>query len=78
MIVEANWNRTCCLLSLNTYANKTKWQEQTLTNWKGKPEDGLNLNMFLARSAWWDEHETGECVGLETNFMKLNSYGINI
>jgi len=49
-----------------------------LTNWKGKPEDGLNLNMLLARGAGWDEHETGECVGLETNFMKLNSYGIHI
>ena len=34
--------------------------------------------MLLARSAWRDEHQAGQCVGLETNFVELGSYGVHI
>lgn len=34
--------------------------------------------MLLARSAWRDEHQAGQCVGLETNFVELGSNGVHI
>ena len=37
-----------------------------------------HLNMLLARSTWWDEHQAGQCVGLETNFVELGSNGVHI
>ena len=37
-----------------------------------------NLNMLLARSTWWDEHQAGQCVGLETNFVELGSNWVHI
>jgi len=36
------------------------------------------LNMLLARSTRWDEHQAGQCVGLETNFVELGSNGVHI